>query len=101
MEEYLNNITVNITGGELSEAEQQVYLNNAFEQFGPNLYQVDFEVDGEYVNVKYHTHEIPFERIRRITGYLVGTMDKWNDAKRAEEHDRVHHEFLDKKFNLT
>jgi len=32
-----------------------------------------------------------FERIRRITGYLVGTMDKWNDAKRAEERDRVKH----------
>ena len=35
--------------------------------------------------------DIGFERIRRITGYLVGTMDKWNDAKRAEEHDRVKH----------
>ncbi len=34
---------------------------------------------------------VKFERIRRITGYLVGTMDKWNDAKKAEEHDRVHH----------
>ncbi|MBE6870864.1 MAG: anaerobic ribonucleoside triphosphate reductase [Ruminococcaceae bacterium] len=32
-----------------------------------------------------------FERIRRITGYLVGTMDKWNSAKRAEERDRVKH----------
>ena len=32
-----------------------------------------------------------FERIRRITGYLVGTMDRWNDAKRAEENDRVKH----------
>ncbi len=32
-----------------------------------------------------------FERIRRITGYLVGTMDRWNDAKRAEERDRVKH----------
>lgn len=32
-----------------------------------------------------------FERIRRITGYLVGAMDKWNNAKRAEEHDRVKH----------
>ena len=30
-------------------------------------------------------------RIRRITGSLVGTMDKWNDAKRAEERDRVKH----------
>lgn len=34
---------------------------------------------------------IAFERIRRITGYLVGTMDKWNDAKKAEERDRVKH----------
>ena len=35
--------------------------------------------------------DIGFERIRRITGYLVGTMDKWNDAKTAEEKDRVKH----------
>lgn len=34
----------------------------------------------------------PFERVRRITGYLVGTLDKWNDAKRAEERDRVKHD---------
>lgn len=33
----------------------------------------------------------PFERIRRITGYLVGTLDRFNDAKRAEESDRVKH----------
>ncbi len=32
-----------------------------------------------------------FERIRRITGYLVGTLDRFNNAKRAEEHDRVKH----------
>ncbi|MBQ8646807.1 MAG: hypothetical protein IJ484_01540 [Oscillospiraceae bacterium] len=35
--------------------------------------------------------DVEFERIRRITGYLVGTMDKWNDAKKAEERDRVKH----------
>jgi len=35
--------------------------------------------------------EVHFERIRRITGYLVGTMDRWGDAKRAEERDRVKH----------
>ena len=34
---------------------------------------------------------VKFERIRRITGYLVGTTDRFNDAKRAEEHDRVKH----------
>ena len=36
-------------------------------------------------------HYQPFERIRRITGYLVGTLDRFNDAKRAEERDRVKH----------
>jgi anaerobic ribonucleoside-triphosphate reductase len=35
--------------------------------------------------------DIKFERIRRITGYLVGTLDRFNDAKRAEERDRVKH----------
>ncbi len=35
---------------------------------------------------------VKFERIRRITGYLVGTTDRWNNAKKAELGDRVKHE---------
>lgn len=35
---------------------------------------------------------VPFERIRRITGYLAGTVDRFNNAKRAEVRDRVKHE---------
>lgn len=34
---------------------------------------------------------VGFERIRRITGYLVGTLDRFNNGKRAEEKDRVKH----------
>ena len=34
---------------------------------------------------------VEFERIRRITGYLVGSMNQWNNAKKAEEKDRVKH----------
>lgn len=34
---------------------------------------------------------VMFQRIRRITGYLVGTIDRFNDAKRAEVQDRVKH----------
>ena len=34
---------------------------------------------------------VQFERIRRITGYLVGTLDRFNNGKKAEEHDRVKH----------
>lgn len=39
------------------------------------------------------TNEKPFERIRRITGYLVGSLDRFNDAKRAEVADRVSHQW--------
>ncbi len=34
---------------------------------------------------------VKFERIRRVTGYLVGTLDRFNNAKRAEVEDRVKH----------
>ena len=34
---------------------------------------------------------VKFDRIRRITGYLVGTTDRFNNAKQAEERDRVKH----------
>ena len=34
---------------------------------------------------------VKFERIRRITGYLVGTLERFNNAKRAEESQRVKH----------
>ena len=40
---------------------------------------------------KEHSNNVAFDRIRRITGYLVGTLDRFNDGKRAEEHDRVKH----------
>lgn len=36
-------------------------------------------------------HGVGFDRTRRITGYLVGTLDRFNNAKRAEERDRVKH----------
>ncbi len=39
---------------------------------------------------------IGFERIRRITGYLVGTVERFNDGKKAEEKDRVKHTFGEK-----
>jgi ribonucleoside-triphosphate reductase len=38
-----------------------------------------------------HNAAVAFDRIRRITGYLVGTLDRFNNGKRAEEHDRIKH----------
>ena len=49
-------------------------------------------LDDDTAEVKYNLVGQPFERIRRITGYLVGTMDRWNNAKQAEERDRVKHD---------
>ena len=46
---------------------------------------------GGQVELGYELCPQKFERIRRITGYLVGTIDRWNNAKQAEEHERVKH----------
>ena len=48
-------------------------------------------VDGDYVDIDYTFSGPKFDRIRRITGYLVGTIDRFNNGKRAEERDRVKH----------
>ena len=45
----------------------------------------------EVREVKMVGEGVGFERIRRITGYLVGTVDRFNNGKRAEERDRVKH----------
>ena len=50
--------------------------------------QIDLDVAGSNITVG---NGVRFERIRRITGYLVGTLDRFNNAKRAEVEDRVTH----------
>ncbi len=58
----------------------------------PDVCRIEVRPDGDEVVLRYYRHTAPkFERIRRITGYLVGTLDLFNDAKRAEERDRVKH----------
>ena len=57
----------------------------------PTLKSITFELDGDKVACKYTAAGVPFERIRRITGYLTGDLNSWNDAKRAEESERVKH----------
>lgn len=47
--------------------------------------------DDDTVDLDWTAYHTKFERIRRITGYLVGTLDRWNNSKLAEEHDRVKH----------
>ena len=72
--------------GDISRQEARAYAERAPK--GTTLVKV--EPDGEWVNIWYYDR-VPFERIARITGYLVGTENRWNDAKRAELHARVKH----------
>lgn len=87
-------MNVTITGN-ASPQEAQAYVEYLEEKYGRKLESLDVQIDGEYADLNYHFSHVPFERIRRITGYLVGTMDNWNDAKTAEERDRVKHSIDD------
>jgi hypothetical protein len=89
MKELHMNITV--INGEISELEQQEYVRYLENKFNRNLDSLEITIDGDFVDLQYQFIPVNFERIRRITGYLVGTVDRFNNAKRAEEKDRVKH----------
>lgn len=80
-----------IITGNASPEEAKAYAEYLEEKYNRKLNRLDVQIDGEYADLDYEFSHVPFERIRRITGYLVGTMDHWNDAKTAEEADRVKH----------
>jgi len=82
---------VMVKGQQISEKEQQAYVEYLESKYNRKLKSLQVEIDGEFADLTYEWEPVPFERIRRITGYLVGTMDHWNDAKTAEEADRVKH----------
>lgn len=82
-----------VGNSDMSDKEIQAYVDRAIDMYGAdNVKELVIESDGEYVNLTYHiNYPVPFQRLRRITGYLVGTLDRWNNGKRAEERDRVKH----------
>ncbi len=82
---------VNVIGGTLPQEEIDAYIARGTEQYGRTPDSINITVDGEFVDLEYHFNPQNFERVRRISGYLVGTRDKFNNAKRAEEADRVKH----------
>lgn len=85
---------VNVINGEMKQEEIDNYVKYLNEKFpDKELASLDLKIDGDFVDMNYtFSNNIPFERIRRITGYLVGTVDRFNNAKRAEEKDRVKHD---------
>lgn len=86
-------IKTNVTNGKLSQKEIDTYISYGIKKYPKQpIKAIDIEVDGDYANVTYHFEKVPFQRIRRITGYLVGTLDRFNDAKKSEVRDRVKHD---------
>lgn len=83
--------TAHVTNGTLDQNEINAYIERATQKYGMEPQHIDINVCGDEVELDYDFGGKPFQRIRRITGYLVGTLDRFNNAKRCEEHDRVKH----------
>ena len=78
---------------EISEEEKKAYMDYARKKYPDEEIDtliISFDSEG-YANLEIHKHSIPFVRLRRITGYLTNSLERWNNGKRAEEHDRVKH----------
>lgn len=86
----INKIAVTVTG-DIAEEELSTYLAQVQAKQKSKIIKAAITVDGDYIDVNYTLEKVPFERIRRITGYLVGTTERWSNAKQAELKDRVCH----------
>lgn len=82
---------VGVNGGVLEQPEIDAYIKRATEKYGREPLHIDIHVDGDFVELNYEFESKPFHRIRRITGYLVGSLERFNNGKRAEEAERVKH----------
>lgn len=86
---------VSLKNGDISivpDAEVKEYIKFVKDKYPDEIIdEIILEFDGEDVKIETHKHSSPFIRTRRITGYLVGSLERFNNAKRAEEHDRVKH----------
>lgn len=91
MKTTIDGVFVEVSGGDMEEAEIREYVKHLREKKRGDLEYVKITIDGDYVELRYRFYPQRFQRIRRITGYLVGTIDRWNNAKQAEEKDRVKH----------
>lgn len=88
-------VVVKVTGdGYIPEEEAMAYVDRGRELHGKTVKEIVVTIDPDdpdMVDLEYIMEGKPFHRLRRITGYLVGSLGRWNNAKRAEENDRVKH----------
>lgn len=89
-------MVINTKGEAISQEEINEYVKYVQEKNPEKeIAELNINVNGDFVDLGYtFENDVPFERIRRITGYLVGTLDRFNDGKKAEEKDRVKHDVL-------
>lgn len=84
---------VTVNGGTMLQAEIDEYVRRIRKKHPDRIInELTLTINGNYIDIQYNYDTVPFERIRRITGYLVGTLDRFNNAKRAEESQRIKHE---------
>ena len=84
------NETEILLDGQMPLAELTAYHKRACQQYGREPIRMTVRVEGDEVALGYTFAPVPFERIRRITGYLQ-TTTHWNNAKQHELADRVTH----------
>ena len=86
-------IEVKVVGlDDFTEQDAHKYIDYVKERVTEPVKRIEVKLcDDGKVDVDYTLQGEKFERIRRITGYLTGTLESWNNAKRSEEHERVKH----------
>ncbi|MCI9131063.1 MAG: hypothetical protein HFE38_03705 [[Clostridium] cocleatum] len=85
-----NNILIEVKNGYMEDKEIQAYIKYLENKFpDETLKSLSIIIDGKDVNLDYIFQTQNFEKIRKITNYLVGTLNHFNNAKAAEESDRV------------
>lgn len=70
---------------------QHISKSSTYKDRLPEIERLYISFEGEDAILEVVMKSRPFERLRRITGYLVGTTDRWNDSKKAELDERVKH----------
>lgn len=93
---YIDNIRFDLTEApaNMTDEELTAYADRGKHKYGERLCGIILRAvpdSPEDIDICYDLPPIPFQRLRRITGYLVGDLRRWNNGKRAEEHDRVKH----------
>lgn len=92
MKEYMIENVKILAEEEIVEEEIQYYLDYVKKNHkGQILESLELKLEGNEVLAISSFKPMQFEKIRRITGYLVGTVERFNDGKKAEEKDRVKH----------